>query len=211
MVKNGFRKCGLFPWKPSKVDFSKIPQIEENIQEVPLSAKEQLFPENVNFRSGFAQFELFIGKEKLATFKEVEGEWNGENSDLSLFLVWKQWSAQVKENSQKEDVQDGLLDNNDDDFLFDVLELQDDLGVQESGEDVLTQDSFVEVNADVVVHNFQDEELDSNQMCVVMDPENINDDATNVDINSFEIFVLAYLLKMNRFSSITCQFLPLNQ
>lgn len=108
-----------------------------------------------------------------------------------MFLVWKQWSAQVKENSQKEDVQDGLLDNNDDDFLFNVLELQDDLGVQESDEDVLTQDSLVEVNADVVVHNFQDEQLDSNQICVAMDPENINDDATNnVDINSFEIFVL---------------------
>lgn len=27
VVKNGFRKCGLFPWKPSAVDFSKIPQI----------------------------------------------------------------------------------------------------------------------------------------------------------------------------------------
>lgn len=91
VLKNGFRKSGLFPWNPTAVDYSKIPKVTVVEDVGNKIVNKQLFTE-LNLKNGLNCLEHYIGPVKLETFKNSGDEWSGEPSDESLFSVWKNMS-----------------------------------------------------------------------------------------------------------------------
>ncbi|KAG5882237.1 hypothetical protein JTB14_020241 [Gonioctena quinquepunctata] len=84
---NGFRKCGLFPWNPHVVHtfFPKTSKKDHTTN------KKSSVGDQGDGYLDVKQFEKFIGKDNLDIFKQHAGEknWEGPESDKSLFITWK--------------------------------------------------------------------------------------------------------------------------
>lgn len=86
ILRNGFQKCGLFPWNPEIV---VVPQFEAAIKEtegVQTKKASQL-------EKHVVWFEAQIGIDKLKTFQENNGAWTGSIEDSSLYNLWKKVKA----------------------------------------------------------------------------------------------------------------------
>lgn len=87
-IQNGFKKCGLSPWNPSQV------KVKED--HTPLaSACNKNIQEEKKF---LVTLEKKIGKGKLTTFHQNEGNWKGPVEDHSLYNLWKQLKVEGNRN-----------------------------------------------------------------------------------------------------------------
>src|SRR5690606_25123001 len=79
-LKNGFRKCGLYPLDVNAVDFSNC------ITQPATDSCPQSNPEVVEFVQAL---ELLIETEKIEEFRRHAGaEWSGDVSYSALYSVW---------------------------------------------------------------------------------------------------------------------------
>ena len=89
-VVNGFRKAGLYPLDPGKVDYSKCvrDQLQQECEEAELSSPVS-DPVVFQMRCGVRFLEEHIGHTKLQLFESAYGgEWQGDIKDTSLYLLW---------------------------------------------------------------------------------------------------------------------------
>ncbi|KAJ8966905.1 hypothetical protein NQ314_003239 [Rhamnusium bicolor] len=114
-VKNGFRKCGLYPFNVEAIDFTKCMQDTSRI--LGENNKEVIKPTEFNI-SHFLYFESVIPSIKRKEFREAEmGEWVGEESSKELFDVWKKLKTRCKKNNVEEELNNTneeliMVDNN---------------------------------------------------------------------------------------------------
>ncbi|KAG5895676.1 hypothetical protein JTB14_026999 [Gonioctena quinquepunctata] len=87
VLMNGFRKCGLFPWNPDVVHtfFPKISKKDHTTN------KTSSVGDQGDGYLDVKQFEKFIEKYTLDIFRQHADEenWEGPESDKSLFITWK--------------------------------------------------------------------------------------------------------------------------
>lgn len=82
---NGFRGCGLCPFDPDRINYSKYLLIVST--EIITKAKDHDISQSSN---KYVQFiEKNIDAKKLEEFNATDGDWTGEVEDKSLFLFWK--------------------------------------------------------------------------------------------------------------------------
>ncbi|XP_073991864.1 uncharacterized protein [Rhodnius prolixus] len=103
ILQNGFKKCGLFPWKPQEV-------IEQQESSVNINVS-QMFSQNFEHReveNGLRVLERFIPPETLAEFKQLS-MWEVKEQDSSLFKVWKEMKMQLMSHEGQQDVEEPSL------------------------------------------------------------------------------------------------------
>lgn len=146
VLKNGFRKSGLYPWDPTAVDYSKIPKVTVVEDVGSKIVNKQLFTE-LNLRNGLICLEHYIGSVKLETFKNSGKEWSGGPSDESLFSVWtnmkKDFNISNTENGSDSHIS-GITKIND--LVEDVSEVR----VAESIEEEINLHDVVTIGVDTV-------------------------------------------------------------
>ena len=89
-VVNGFRKSGIYPLDPGKVDYSKCVRdhLQQECEEAELSSPVS-DPAVFRMRCGLRFLEERIGYTKLQLFESAYGgEWQGDIEDTSLYLLW---------------------------------------------------------------------------------------------------------------------------
>lgn len=107
VLKNGFRKCGLYPWDANAVDYSKLMNTSSlsslnsstTSDSSVAEAHEQIetVKSTMDLEVGVTCLESYIGTEKLEQFKLSE-DWQGTTEDASLFKVWKRMKNDLKEH-----------------------------------------------------------------------------------------------------------------
>lgn len=85
-IVNGFKRCGLFPWSPDAVDYSKCMKNRATKSEVTPKA----MPVQQKKLTHFEYIETLIDPDIINMFKQcVKDEiWKGEEKWLELFNVW---------------------------------------------------------------------------------------------------------------------------
>lgn len=84
-IINGFRKCGLYPWSPDAVDYTKC--MKDRQINLELMKKDSLPQENTHLK----YIEQFINSDILNSFRECYGShesWSGDPKWLELYNVW---------------------------------------------------------------------------------------------------------------------------
>ena len=85
-IRHGFNTCGLFPFTPESIDFSKLlpTEINENVIEntVDIIETNTSNPEKTKF---IQDFEKGLGTIKLNTFLQSGSNWDGDVLDTNLF------------------------------------------------------------------------------------------------------------------------------
>lgn len=88
-IKNGFRVCGMYPWNPDAVDYSKC-ITTRHINNLPMTNH---FSESTSdYNQARTILESLIEVEKIVQFKNVYDkgeEWNGPIECKDLYYVWK--------------------------------------------------------------------------------------------------------------------------
>lgn len=83
MLTNGFRKCGLHPWNPNNVEFSKI--VRSTIEQIVL-AETQDENSDIDIKRYLRFFEREMLQDKLVYFQNnISENWKGDVADESLF------------------------------------------------------------------------------------------------------------------------------
>lgn len=93
-LKNGFRKCGLYPFNENAVDYSRLITTSatssnpdsraSSVSSLPrISATAQKSSEFLT------HFEELLETEKLDAFQQCSGEWIGDIRDENLYYFWK--------------------------------------------------------------------------------------------------------------------------
>ena len=87
MIK-GFQKCGLCPWNPDAVDYSKLPKT--STRESPEGDTHAIDCNSVA-RNQVLYIELAISEEKIKLFElnRSNDKWYGPIEDTSLFNIWR--------------------------------------------------------------------------------------------------------------------------
>ena len=96
-VVNGFRKTGLYPLDPEKVDYSKCVK-DQQVREIE-DAEELTIDDCglLHLRTGRRFLEERIGHDKLQMFEsQYGGEWLGDVEDTSLFLLWSKLQDDIR-------------------------------------------------------------------------------------------------------------------
>lgn len=97
-LQNGFRTCGLCPFNPNAINYSKLlnshPKIETS-RDVTLHQEKLL--------AHLAFIESMIESDKLDKFKRSGPLWQGLEEDISLFHFWKTTSDFVHQNNEHEE------------------------------------------------------------------------------------------------------------
>ena len=81
---NGFKACGLSPFDPDAVDYSKcctLPEIDEAESGPPISEDSSM--------PFIIELEERMTLEQLILFKEQKGEWDGPPEMRMLYDLWK--------------------------------------------------------------------------------------------------------------------------
>lgn len=78
ILKNGFKKCGIFPFDRENIDYSKCLSHESRIIDKPC----QFNTEHLLF------LESMIPSARVRQFRSSKEEWNGDESAKELFHVW---------------------------------------------------------------------------------------------------------------------------
>lgn len=99
ILKNGFRKCGLVPWK-SDAPFETTENIAIDRKRIENRFKE--------LQNSLGFIENYIDKDKILQFRNTDlGKWEGDREDLSLFNMYK--NVWLEKEKLKTDLK--LLDN----------------------------------------------------------------------------------------------------
>lgn len=100
MIRNGFRACGIFPFNPDNVNYSKcITKVNNNRQEVPNESYEKV-PNRI--REELINHKLFLESlipvELLRQLQEHDAskDWSGEDSVTELYNVWKKLENMIQ-------------------------------------------------------------------------------------------------------------------
>lgn len=107
VLKNGFRKCGLYPWDANSVDYTKLTKtFEPSLSPLNSTTNDSSDTEahkqivsikiSTNLEIGVICLENYIGPEELGRFKQSEN-WQGTIEDASLFEVRKRIKNELKE------------------------------------------------------------------------------------------------------------------
>ena len=109
-VVNGFRKAGLYPLDPGKVDYSKCvrDQLQQECEEAELSSPVS-DPAVFQMRCGLRFLEERIGHTKLQRFESAYGgEWQGETLKTHCFtcMLWSS-AKEIAEASMDDGPSDG--------------------------------------------------------------------------------------------------------
>lgn len=101
-VKNGFRKCGLFPFNVEAIDFKKCMADSSRIFGEKQNESTRIKP--IDFEvPHFLYFESVIPAKRRLEFQNSEmGEWEGDESAKELYEVWKKLKTRCKKNSTEE-------------------------------------------------------------------------------------------------------------
>ena len=91
-IKNGFKACGLFPFTADGIAYEKY--FKDGTCSNTIKAVISTTIRDLNY------LEHKIGPEKIKSFKECEGEWEGNIEDTSLFLLWKQISSELSHENE---------------------------------------------------------------------------------------------------------------
>lgn len=86
-ITHGFRACGLYPWSPDAIDYSKCRTVH-NIINTSINANNDNNENKKNY-SGHKYLELLLGDEKVSTFQDTEIkiiELDAE--DIALYNLW---------------------------------------------------------------------------------------------------------------------------
>lgn len=85
-IKSGFRCCGLFPWNPLALDYSKCLGARK---ESKVSTSKTL---------SYERFVKIIGSEKITQFKNFEYFYKNDDF-LDLYRIWKEFQSEECENT----------------------------------------------------------------------------------------------------------------
>jgi hypothetical protein len=91
-IQNGFRRCGIFPWNPDNVDFSKCVADLDN----PADDNDEATPADAATVVNTDSMEQLIidelGIDTINKFTEIErNSGNPESQDEKLYRVWCRW------------------------------------------------------------------------------------------------------------------------
>ncbi|XP_062703942.1 uncharacterized protein LOC134286347 [Aedes albopictus] len=106
VIVSGFRKSGLYPWKPEAVNFAAMPTNEvlqnENTTAIPDPVQED--------RTFFHAFEARLSADQLKEFRKQEGSecWRGATEETNLFQFWKNWKREYENHNGSDDENDFL-------------------------------------------------------------------------------------------------------
>jgi hypothetical protein len=117
-IKNGFRRCGIFPFNPDNVDYSKCikmskPETIKNTDASTVDSNQESTTEHLKF------LEKFIGEEFKSYYPSEE--WNGERKQ-DLYIVWFQIRKQIKNLSDLNNKENLRLDENVEEQINDMAE-----------------------------------------------------------------------------------------
>lgn len=99
ILKNGFRKCGLYPWNKDAVDYAKISTERENFDPTYGTIAKEYCETRQDTISFLKMFEKNLEPEKLARFKKYKRfDWSGDIADKNLFQFWKKISLKCDQN-----------------------------------------------------------------------------------------------------------------
>lgn len=117
-IKNGFRCCGLFPFDPELINYTKLlskpPQIKEIETNSTLLGNPQPSVSNEGNKDFKQMFEDRLPSETLLAFKDAHNEWKGDPTYEKLFEFWKNLNKdkQSDETSFLLELGDTTLANN---------------------------------------------------------------------------------------------------
>lgn len=112
-VVNGFKRCGLCPWNPEAVDYTKVDILnpEATPKNKPCKNSENNFekqPTNSKSKQFVDVLETFIHPSTLQKFKETYAKftpvWMGEEKSQDLYVVWKRATDKLKNLGNLPDV-----------------------------------------------------------------------------------------------------------
>jgi hypothetical protein len=112
-IKNGFRRCGIFPFNPDNVDYSKCikmskPETIKNTDASTVDSNQESTTQHLKF------LEKCIGDRTMEEFKSYypSEEWNGAERKGDLYIVWFQIRKQIKNLSDLNNKENLRLDEN---------------------------------------------------------------------------------------------------
>lgn len=87
IFKNGFRRCGLFPFDVEAIDFDKILELNKIEAHVSTSDPEPVYNTCAQNKS-LEGFEIYLTKEQVEAFRlSTDPMWKGNASDKGLFDI----------------------------------------------------------------------------------------------------------------------------
>lgn len=102
MLKNGFRCCGLCPFNPNSIDYTKLSaQAATNDKStITINSTDDPAESLKKYEENLLFFENEISPVKLAEFKEGGSHWTGRLEDSGLFNYWLHLKNKISEFSQ---------------------------------------------------------------------------------------------------------------
>ncbi|XP_072398607.1 uncharacterized protein [Diabrotica undecimpunctata] len=107
ILKNAFRKCGLYPFDVNSVDFSKVLRNEiastlSDVQDTCHLKSNKVVKDDLI--GALRVIESFLDKNLLESFraKVKLAKWNGKVEDTNLFFLWKNLNEKVQANKHPE-------------------------------------------------------------------------------------------------------------
>lgn len=93
-IENGFRKCGLIPWNPDAIDFTKTDIMHSEAIESRPRPERKSHPTADPYDEKFLNnLESLISADTLALFKQTYDKftpvWMGKPSSQDVYVVWK--------------------------------------------------------------------------------------------------------------------------
>lgn len=135
IIINGFRACGLYPWEPSSIDFSKC--LGKKKLETNILSQTQTNDENV---LKFSKFKEIIGSTKVNLFTNTNVQFKTKE-DKILYDLWKEFQLT---NTEKIDEEAATVPE----ILEENLESEtgEVLGVEENGSGIDVTNNMVYVD-----------------------------------------------------------------
>ncbi|XP_050518220.1 uncharacterized protein LOC114332802 isoform X3 [Diabrotica virgifera virgifera] len=110
-IQHGFRACGLFPFNPDAVNYSKLIKSSSSNNTTNVNTPSTNFPiqsspgtsTTKNSDQIVKYLEEWAGSEKIRKFKKCDGDWIGDVKDTNLYLFWKTVNSSVTTSENTND------------------------------------------------------------------------------------------------------------
>lgn len=172
IITNGFRACGLYPWNPSSIDFSKcLGKNKAKTNIVP-----QINDENI---LQFSKFKDIIGSEKHNLFTQMDQQMDAQletDEHNILYQLWKEFKYSNTEETHEEAT---LFAEN----LNDKVQTKETRITEANG-------SEIDVSNSMVVDENQNEDVQISNSSVLTISNTLN--ISEVDIVSAPIYIENY-------------------
>ncbi|XP_074038692.1 uncharacterized protein [Leptinotarsa decemlineata] len=150
-VKNGFRRCGLYPFEVEAVDFKKC--MHDTSRTVgDQEGIERIKPTNFDVPN-FLYFESLIPTKRREEFKKAEmGEWVGDESAKELYAVWRKLKKRCQGKNNEEnnnDIELKKFETNE--TVEEVIEVES--KIQENNDET----EYQKFNADTEVEEYRND------------------------------------------------------